>query len=223
MRRGLRRCRASRLASHGHPALALAYFGAPGLPRHLRDIPLEYFARALKLLRAQGRPVAVLGVSRGGEAALLLGATYPQLVQGVVALVPSNVVNGSPARNGAAWSLRGRPVPYAAVPGDPQATEDPDALIRAERIRGPILTVSAGRDAIWPSGPYSAALHARLNRRDFPFSHRDIHIPDAGHGLGSALPYLPTPATPAAGGTPAADHDGKAAAWPQILGHLDGL
>src|SRR5450755_2758026 len=40
------------LASHGYPALALAYFGAPGLPANLIRIPLEYFARAARWLAA---------------------------------------------------------------------------------------------------------------------------------------------------------------------------
>ena len=41
---------ASLLASHGFPVLALAYFGAPGLPPQLERIPLEYFQRALTWL-----------------------------------------------------------------------------------------------------------------------------------------------------------------------------
>jgi hypothetical protein len=32
---------AALLAAHGYPALALAYFNAPGLPATLSDIPLE--------------------------------------------------------------------------------------------------------------------------------------------------------------------------------------
>ena len=76
---------AALLAAHGYPSLALAYFKAPGLPQTLSDIPLEYFTRALKLLRAQPGVdpdhVLVAGESRGGEAALLLGAYFPQLVK----------------------------------------------------------------------------------------------------------------------------------------------
>ena len=69
------------LAAHGYPALALAYFGERGLPARLENIPLEYFARAARLLRRQpgvdpARVVAV-GASRGGEAALLLASTFP--------------------------------------------------------------------------------------------------------------------------------------------------
>jgi hypothetical protein len=41
------------LASHGYAALALGYFGAPGLPRELSGIPLEYFARAIAWLHEQ--------------------------------------------------------------------------------------------------------------------------------------------------------------------------
>ena len=95
---------AALLASHGHPAMALAYFDAPGLPGQLERVPLEYFERAARRLHASR--VAVLGVSRGGEAALLIGATYPRLIDGVVALVPSNVVNGSPYRRAPSGSQR---------------------------------------------------------------------------------------------------------------------
>jgi dienelactone hydrolase len=211
------------LASHGHTAMALAYFGELGLPDTLREIPLEYFARAIKTLREEGRPVVVMGVSRGGEAALLLGATYPRLVRGVVALVPSNVVNGAGSGRGAAWTLNGRPVPYATVPGDPTSYLEPEALIRAERTRGPILTVSAGHDALWPSPGYTDALHARLDHRHFRFEHRDIRVADAGHLVGGALPYRPIPSIPEAGGSPAADAAGRAAVWPQILRFIDGL
>lgn len=41
------------LAAHGYPTLALAYFKEPGLPSALERIPLEYFARALRMLRRQ--------------------------------------------------------------------------------------------------------------------------------------------------------------------------
>jgi dienelactone hydrolase len=220
---------AALLASHGYPAMALAYFRAPGLPRELRSIPLEYFARALRRLGA--RPdvdphrVVVIGISRGGEAALLVGATYPRLVHGVIALVPSNVVN--PTRDGrsAAWTLHGRPIPRIKRVefGDPHPILTPKAVIPAERIAGPILTASGGLDAVWPSYRYAEALHARLDARGFAQRHRDLRFDDAGHGVGSAIPYLPTLTYRQFGGSAAADEAAKARLWQEILAFMHRL
>ncbi len=43
--------KAALLAAHGYPTLA--YWKAPGLPQELQRIPLEYFKKALAVLRAQ--------------------------------------------------------------------------------------------------------------------------------------------------------------------------
>src|SRR5260221_13445557 len=78
---GLDEYRAAVLASHGYVAFSLAYFGKPGLPPVLANIPLEYFENAIRWMRQQSwlgdRLLAVWGSSRGGELALLLGATFP--------------------------------------------------------------------------------------------------------------------------------------------------
>ena len=112
---------AALLAAHGYPSLALAYFKAPVLPQTLSSIPLEYFTSALEELRAQPgvdrNHVLVAGESRGGEAALLLGAHFPRLVNGVIAGVPSSVVNpGWPDTSNPAWTVRGRPSRPSARP-----------------------------------------------------------------------------------------------------------
>jgi hypothetical protein len=86
------------LAMSGYPALALAYFGEPGLPQCLCSIPLEYFARAVGWLRSQpagrGRSAVLYGASRGAEAVLLLASYLPHLADGVVASSPTAAVNG---------------------------------------------------------------------------------------------------------------------------------
>ena len=41
------------IAQHGYAVLQLAYFDAPGLPKHLGLIPLEYFKTAIDWLSAQ--------------------------------------------------------------------------------------------------------------------------------------------------------------------------
>jgi dienelactone hydrolase len=115
------------LAGHGYATFALAYFRTDGLPVDLVDVPLERLERGLEWLRARpsvdpGR-VAVLGHSRGAEAALLLAATNAQ-VKAVVALAPSHVVwEGAvrdPAKKGlaalkperSAWTRAGQPLPF---------------------------------------------------------------------------------------------------------------
>jgi hypothetical protein len=93
---------AALLASHGVPALAVAYFHYPGRPDQLRDIPLEYFATAARRLATEsgvrrGR-VATLGYSRGTEPAMPVGVYFPELIDGVVVYAPtSTVAAGSPA------------------------------------------------------------------------------------------------------------------------------
>jgi dienelactone hydrolase len=128
---GLLERRAALLASHGYVALALAYFGIEGLPQDLFRIPLEYFETAIGWLQAQegvaSDSVAVVGESRGGELALLLGATFPQ-IRAVVGLVPSSVtlvgfrrhrvkmvgVVEMVVRRPPGWTYRGAPLPTLA-------------------------------------------------------------------------------------------------------------
>lgn len=55
---------AALLSSHGYAALALAYFGAAGLPSALEEIPLEYFRQAMDWLGKQSF-VKSKGVSGG--------------------------------------------------------------------------------------------------------------------------------------------------------------
>lgn len=113
--------RAALYAAHGYAALALAWFKAPGRPEHISDTPLEYFEQALIWLRREVKPrndfVAVAGLSRGGELALLLGATFPQLVSAVIGYVPSAVVHGTlragrpeQPRDADAWTWQGQPL-----------------------------------------------------------------------------------------------------------------
>lgn len=221
------------LAAHGYPAMALAYFGISGLAEHLDRIPLEYFVKALMLLRrAPGvdpHHILTWGVSRGSEAALLLAAHFPRLVHGVVALVPSSVVNGSyPFGGHSVWTLHGRQLPYASNLdfGDPSPPER-RAVIAVERIRGPILLVCGGSDFVWPSCRYSHAIAKRLATRHRQSQLIELRYPDAGHAVGEILPYVPT-ATPdlpdvALGGTIAGDVLGRIDAWHHILRLLASL
>jgi fermentation-respiration switch protein FrsA (DUF1100 family) len=84
------------LASRGYIAFALAYFGIDPLSRTLVEIPLEYLETGIRwfsaLPRVRAASLEALGSSKGGELALLLGASFPE-IRAVVAMVPSGIVH----------------------------------------------------------------------------------------------------------------------------------
>ena len=228
---------AGALAAHGYPALDIAYFKEPGLPQTLEDIPLEYFARALRWLGS--RPgvdrarLWVDGVSRGSEAALLLGAHYPGLVHGVVALVPSDAAICSyPGCAGPAWTFEGKPVPYTSQFDDPHPTDDPAAVIPVAKIQGPVFLDCGGYDQVWSSCPYAHAIMAELAAAHDRYPH--VLMVSQGGGHGSALfipPYEPgaaeaawatrsSPRLNVAGETALADDLAWAAQWPRFMEFL---
>lgn len=108
-------------AQRGFVAVSVAYFGVPGLPDSLENVPMETFGKALHAV--QSRPdvdaarIAVMGASKGGEFALLVASHYPQ-IHAVVADVPSPFAwQGIPRGPGDAkssWTIAGKPVPYVA-------------------------------------------------------------------------------------------------------------
>jgi pimeloyl-ACP methyl ester carboxylesterase len=116
---GLFPARAALLADEGFTTIALAYFAHPGLPSIGRDLPLEYFFTALELMRSVAPKVAVLGVSRGSEAAQLCALHRPDLVDALVCWVPSahlnrglDLIGGRDFRREetALWALNGAPL-----------------------------------------------------------------------------------------------------------------
>jgi dienelactone hydrolase len=189
--------KAALLAAHGYPTLALAYWKAPGLPQELRRIPLEYFRKALTVLRAQPgvdpAHVLVRGVSWGGEGSLLVAATYPGLVHGVIAEMPNSYLDAAPFRrseDGSSWTLHGKELPFAERRqfGAPAASVDPRAYIPVHRIRGPIMLTCGGMDVVWPSCRNLDDIVARLpGRRDLTV----LRYPRAGHYAGTVQPYTP--------------------------------
>ena len=219
--------RAMLLAAHGHAALALAYFRDDGLPSHLANIPLEYFGRALKWLAAQsdvaGAPLAVLGASRGAEAALLIAATYPD-VRAVVAYAPSSIawsgipVNGSNAPV-SAWTLRGEPVSFAA---GKRTLDDQDSVakyaIQVERVRGPILLLAGADDKLWPSARMARMVNERFQRLQHSYASTVLVYPDAGHAI--AFPYLAVAPRLSLGGTVTGTANADRESWQAVLAFL---
>jgi dienelactone hydrolase len=222
---------ASLLAAHGYPSMSLGYFGSePGLPQTLTNVPLEYFHKALTLLAAQPgvdpNHILVWGVSRGSEAALLLGVHYPDLVHGVIAASPSSNVNRSYPDGSPAWTFAGKPIPAAPVGSGPNPPLVPDAVIPVERINGPIFTICGGGDQIWPSCAFSDAIATRLSAQRVRFPHTELKYPAAGHLVGDMLPNLPDTITTVGttniegGGTTQANDIAQADGYSKLLSFL---
>ncbi len=201
------------LASHGYAAFALAYFAYEDLPRRLVYIPLEYFEKAIQWIETQNyilpQKIGVLGVSRGGELALLLGATFPK-IKAVVAYVPGHVVWGYQLSS---WTYRGKSlefVPYnltseqrMALFKEPPYELTPmfrirlkntaaveKAAIPVERINGPVLLISGKDDQMWPSAYMSDMVMKRLSKYKHPFPFYHLSYEGAGHIID--IPYYPT-------------------------------
>jgi hypothetical protein len=116
--------RARIFAEHGMSALTIRYFGGPGQPPGICEVPLETFTAGIDLLQAEGaQRIGIIGVSKGAEAALLTAIRDPR-VDAVIALSPTAYVwnNVGPGSDGvkrpyrSCWTWRGEPVPF--VPFD---------------------------------------------------------------------------------------------------------
>ncbi|MGO9606773.1 MAG: acyl-CoA thioester hydrolase/BAAT C-terminal domain-containing protein [Candidatus Binataceae bacterium] len=241
------------LASHGYAVLSLGYFAMAGLPRDLMEIPLEYFERAIAWMRRQhavrADKIAVIGASRGGELALLLGATFSEITA-VVAYVPSGVVwpgIGGSAEPRSTWTRGGQPVPFIEpAPQDPSVwNKRPVAMtpwflesmknrasaeraaIAVERINGSVLMFSGTDDQMWPSLNLADFAVQRMMERKFPHPYEHVSYAGAGHFI--RFPYTPVISeifhpvvkTPMAlGGTAEANHIANLDSWRRCLSFL---
>ena len=192
-----------RFLDQGYAMLAVGYFGTPHSPEHLDRISLDgIHAAILKAAqdpRVDGRCIAVIGGSRGGELALLLASHYPD-IRAVVAIVPGSAVFPAltQAMNTPGFSFHDKPLPFVPVPwsatpnllvhdlrgafdkivANTAAMEA--AAIPVERINGAVYFVSASRDEFWPSQDMSDAMMARLKRHGF--AHPAEHlVVEGGH------------------------------------------
>ncbi len=215
------------LAAHGIPTLALAYFGEPGLPAGMTDIPIEYFEKAVAWIGRQPgvdpQRIIVDGISRGAEAALLTSAYDPR-VAGVISIVGNDsVVCGLPGCVGSAWSLAGRPLPaFDARSGQPN--NDPAAYIPVIRIGGRLLDVCGFADGEWNSCAYQQNLLLRRPKRP-----GDVYFAFAGvgHEIGATWPYeagnVLAGVETSLGVTPAADERAREQLWPAMLAFITGI
>lgn len=217
--RGYEQRYAALLAEHGYDVFCVEYFGVEGVRDALLQIPLEAFGNAATWLlerpTVSGDQVGVIGFSRGGEAALLTGATF-ETVGVVAAYVPSGYAWAAPSwmpgvgEDQPSWTLGGDPVPFLDIDQYVTESEDSDTplggdtpsasaialdhadsrerertTIPVEETEGPVLLVSAGRDSVWPSSRLAAVARERLDDHPWPVEH--CSFPAAGHAI--RVPY----------------------------------
>lgn len=230
------------LAREGFAVLALAYYRLPGQPERFELIPLESFSRALDWLKAQNQVdpqrLAIMGTSKGAEAALLVASRRPD-VGAVVAAVPSQVVwqgfdwSFKPVKS-SSWSEGGKPVPFLPItdvgwdgnvygPALATAPKHPEAAIPVERIAGPVLLLCGEADSLWPSCPMARAAKARRDQNGGGPETVLLAYKDAGHlGVGPPLPAdkdVPSVLT-MFGGSEQGNLAARADGWPRTVTFL---
>jgi len=232
---------ARRLAAEGFAAIAVSYFGETGQSPKLNEVPIEPVDRALAWLTTRTEihgPIAILGVSKGAELALLTASRNPA-IKAVVAGVPSNVVwagidmAGGPV--GSSWTSGGTPLPYASYDFSKGFTSifnlynnslsgaPADAEIPVEAIAGPILMISGEADTLWPSSEMARRVETRLRARGFRYPVVNIAYPAAGHAAFGAPVRTDAPGLQGAlgvGGTIEGLVAARADGWPRVLAFL---
>lgn len=208
---------AAHVANHGFTAIALGYFAAPGLPSQLGNIPLEYFANAIKVIQTlpevDPSKIAVVGVSRGSELALLLASKFPQ-IRAAVAQAPTDLRwGGNPPYDESgnlipAWTQNGEALPFMGIMGGLTEVKLPDgriaynnrpafeetlrktpketiqaAAIELEKINGPILMLGGGDDQVWPACDFIESAKKRLAAKKRKYRDETVCYPAAGHGV----------------------------------------
>ncbi len=230
--------RAIDLQSKGFSVLSPSYFRAPGQPSSLERIALETFDRALTWLGQQPEVdpmrMAVVGHSKGAEAALLVGLRHAEL-QAVVAGAPSSVVwDGidwsNPINPDSSWTSGGKPLsslPYGLFrpwrrvgrvyeDGLKKLHRHRDAEIPIERAAAPVLLVCGEADTLWPACPMARRLRSRAANVTVLAYERAGHSA-FGPRLRDGHPDL---SDRWSGGTAAANNQARAQSWPLVIDFL---
>jgi dienelactone hydrolase len=232
------------LQGAGFNVLQLGYFNVPGKPSKLEWVPLEQFYHGLDWLRAQPEvdpaAIAIIGDSKGAEAALLVATRRPD-VKAAVAGMPSSVSwDGLSTRSYifggvSSWSEGGKALPslsYGKAGKDPKdllprfenalatLSRHPETAIPVERAGGPVLLVCGEKDTLWPSCPMARAIAARAQKFGRP-QVQVLAYREAGHGvMGAPLPSRDLKMWSRLGGSPAANAAARADSWPRMLAFL---
>lgn len=213
---------ASVLASKGYAALAVAYFdyrGSYGLPNGLVEIPLEYFQKSIQWLKEQKEvdpeSISFIGISKGGELAVLIGSEFNKTFKAIVGYAPSMYVfegiQVGQKEEVSSWSYKGKPFPFLVYPPEYEASWDFDrsklreyhewgianateeelekARIKVENFECPLLLISGVKDELGPTSEWSEAMVNRIKESKPQLVAKHLNYELAGHTF--FLPNLP--------------------------------
>ena len=235
------------LQAEGFAVFQLAYFGAPGQSDALERVPLELFDKGLDWLTAQPgvdpARVAVMGASKGAEAALLIASRRPDLAA-VVAGMPTSVAwNGVNWASGgqskhASWTAGGEEVPtmpfgewnqaegiisvYRTVEEPARQASAARAAIPVERAGAAVLLVCGEAETMWPACPMARQVAARSQSRSGPpvtvLAYRDAGHFVFGPPIGRDHTFYPRLGT--YGGSVEGNAAARADSWPKVVAFL---
>lgn len=237
---------AKALSEAGFDALAASYWGAPGQPLEMKALPLEAFDASIDFLKKRsnrGQRVAILGYSKGAEAALLL-ATRRSDLAGIVAGAPTNVswqaldFIGAFVGGTSTFSYEGKALPYLPYSGidffdGPTVFEihdislrrvanHPSAAIEIEKSQAPVLLLCGSKDLIWPACDMAKSLVQRAGNNGAK-QPRLLSYPQAGHGVLGPPPsgvLREDPLVTKLTRTAKSDAEARVDAWPQVIAFL---
>lgn len=156
-----------------------------------------------------GELVLLLGATFPEAVSAVIGYVPSALIHSA-----QNACDPAIGREGPTWLLDGKPLPHiwennraaSWAPFDEgppphrhtramlTALDDPAAVARAsipvERIRGPVMLLSAQDDGSWPSSRYSRMVTQRLSAHSHPYPVEHFDFENAGHAI--VFPYVPT-------------------------------
>ena len=187
----------------GYAFLAIGYFASEGAPDTLNKIEIENIHNAMLLARenplVNPQRTAIIGGSRGGDLALLLGSYYRDIncIVGIVAShvsFPGHTTHFSTS----AWQYKGAALPYVPVNEESvpalmkrdlrgafeamlkDSVAEKNAFIKVERINGPVFLLSATKDEICPSQQMADKMMQRLKEKQFKYPYQHVAI-EGGH------------------------------------------
>jgi uncharacterized protein len=237
---------AKALSEAGFDAMATSYWGAPGQSLDMKQLPLEAFDAPIAFLKsqsAQRTKVAVMGYSKGAEAALLLGERRKDLAA-IIAGAPSHVswqaidFVGTFFGGTSTFSFGGQSLPYMPYGNvnfldGPTVFEihdkslksqssHPEAQIAVEKIAAPVMLLCGGKDAIWPACDMASSLVERAKEKG-GVPPRLLAFPAAGHGVLGPPPaglLRDDPLVIRMTRTPEEDVAARTQAWPQVIAFI---